>query len=286
MDREIQERIRAKFDMGKASEAAAWLEQLTEREVDPADLVGSLKSGVVLCKALNKIKRKTVKKINKSSMAFKERENIVNYLEGCKQLGMKEIDNFVTQDLYEGDNLTLVVNQIFTLAMLAERVPGFEGPYLGTARLATENKRQFSEETIREGKNFVPLQNQGSVAVKKSVGVDKIIQYANVDEKMVHSSEPSQQTMGSVTTEKEIRTDAIDRYGFVRKRGSQIKHSNVPSQQTAGSVAVPKQDHLDQIIQQPMSQSRAAANVPKFCPECGTETGTGRFCAECGEKLY
>merc|ERR1719192_134631 len=56
-----------------------------------------LKDGIVLCKLVNKInkgepdyKKKWKCKFSKSKMPFTQRENICNYIETCKRMGMKE----------------------------------------------------------------------------------------------------------------------------------------------------------------------------------------------------
>jgi len=250
MDRELQKKMKAKFDPAKAAEAAAWIAELSGMEVDGNDLVGTLKSGQALCKALNAIKPGSVRKINSKAMPFVQRENILNYLNGCKALGMKEIDNFVTQDLYEGDNLVLVYNQIFTLSALSRRVAGFDGPFIGTSVLAQENKRQFTTEQLAKSKGAVPILNQGSKHVDRTVHTDHIIAYANVKQP-IHSvsNAPSQQNMGSVQHDLGTKTDKIVLYANVKEA---MVHSDTPSQQTAGSVQTDLGKRLDQIVREPI----------------------------------
>jgi len=98
-------------------------------------LQAALKDGRLLCKIMNMIKAGSVKKINAEKTPFKERENIVNYLSACKALRMNQTDLFVTQDLYEGDNMVLVVNNILALGGLARRIEGYTGPALGVTRM-------------------------------------------------------------------------------------------------------------------------------------------------------
>jgi len=89
----------------------------------------SLKSGVILCELINVIWPGTIKSISKSNMPFNQRENIVSYLKACKDKGMRETDLFVTQDLFEGDNLGVVVDNICALGVLAAN-SGFKGTAL------------------------------------------------------------------------------------------------------------------------------------------------------------
>ena len=45
-------------------------------------------------------------------MAFKQMENIGNFLNGCESIGVKKLDLFQTVDLYEGQNMAQVLNGI------------------------------------------------------------------------------------------------------------------------------------------------------------------------------
>jgi len=49
---------------------------------------------------VNAIKPGSVKNINNGNAPFVQRENIVAYLTACSQLGLKEVDKFVTQVTY------------------------------------------------------------------------------------------------------------------------------------------------------------------------------------------
>ena len=64
----------------------------------------------------NCMKPGSIKKINESKMAFKQMENINNFIEACeKQFGMVKIDLFQTVALYEGSNMPNVISTIFGL---------------------------------------------------------------------------------------------------------------------------------------------------------------------------
>lgn len=282
LDKDIQNKIAAKFDPEKQAQAQAWVETLTNTKF-PGTFHESLKDGVLLCQALNVIKPGLVPKINTGKMPFVQRENIVNYLEGCKKLGMKVIDCFVTQDLFEGDNLVAVIDQIFALGALSRTVEGFNGPFLGV-KFAEENKREFTEEQMIASKMAVPLQNAGSIEVEKEKGTDKIVRYGKVGQELGHatnevsqvnagsleveknkgtdfivkygkvgqemgkaSNEISQQNQGSIEVEKEKGTDFIVRYGKVGQEQNKALSNEVPLH-NAGSVEVEKEKHLDQIV--------------------------------------
>jgi len=247
MDKEIQNKMQAKFDPEKEVGARRWIEEVLETKMDQETLQLWLKDGTILCQLVNKIaKKKKVKKIHKSgSMAFKEMENIQNYIKCCKRNGMNDGDCFVTKDLYENDNMVSVIDQIYALGSLAKDL-GYDGPQLGVKH-ATENKRQFTEEQIKKGKQIVPLQNAGSIAVEKGKGTDHIVQYGLCGAEMGKaSSEATQQSMGSIEVAKGSRTDHIVKYGIVGQEMG--KSVGGQSQQNAGSIAVEKSKGTDHIV--------------------------------------
>jgi hypothetical protein len=274
LDAEIKKKLDAKFDAQKASQAIAWLEALTGirahaggGEVSPTTVQDYLKTGVVLCQAINTIKPGSVPNVNKAGMAFKERENIANYLSACTALGCRSTDSFMTQDLYDGGNLGVVVDNIHVLGALSRKVTTFHGPYIGV-KLADENRRQFTEEQLK----------QPSV---------------------------SRQTQGSYGYQDETYTPSIGRQ--IIKDTSGYKASDVASKQNMGSygVQVERGPTLDKIIKNPdmleanrggavaaaaavaAAQSSDPKKDKKFCGGCGKarDTSAQKFCGECGAKF-
>jgi len=53
---------------------------------------------------------------------------------------MNETDLFVTQNLYEGTNLVLVIDNIVALSGLARKQDDYDGPLLGVARMTLPDK--------------------------------------------------------------------------------------------------------------------------------------------------
>ncbi len=104
------------------------------------DLFESLKSGVQLCTLLNKIQPNTIKKINKMSVAYMQMENIKNYLDGCRSLGMADRDLFDTVDLFEHKNIPQVGHSVLELGKLARTIPTFTGAYVPNKRAVVEAK--------------------------------------------------------------------------------------------------------------------------------------------------
>lgn len=79
------------------------------------------------------------------------------YLKGCESFGLKTQDLFQVNDLYEQKNLYMVVDNLFTLGGMAQK-QGLEGiPQLGV-RVATENKREFTQEALKAGQSVIGLQ--------------------------------------------------------------------------------------------------------------------------------
>lgn len=141
IDAELQEKIGARWNQEDANTALAWIGKLSGMDLG-TDFHAGLKDGVALCKAMNAIKAGSIPRVNTMKMPFMMRENIVAFLEACKSYGMKPTDVFVTQDLFEGDNLVSVVDCIFALAGVAQS-KNFTGSVIGVkngAKLGGEKK--------------------------------------------------------------------------------------------------------------------------------------------------
>jgi len=240
LDKEVQAKMAAKWNQEKADEARAWVEALSGKSFSGTDKdawVASLKDGELLCIVINKIKEGSAK-YKASTMAFGQRENITQYLEGCRKLGMKDVDLFVTQDLFEGDNLVQVVDQLHSLGAVSKTIDGFSGPYIGV-KYSHENKRTFSPEVLAQSAMAVPLQNAGSIAVEKERGTDHIVRYGlsadplTADQMRAGSAVIPLQNAGSIQVTKENKTDSIVRYGT---SGDPVS----AEQLRAGSAEIPK----------------------------------------------
>lgn len=64
---------------------------------------------------MNTIQPYSIKKINNSTMAFKKMENIGLFLNSIDNYGVPKTDQFQTADLYDGTNMSAVVNTIYAL---------------------------------------------------------------------------------------------------------------------------------------------------------------------------
>jgi hypothetical protein len=82
-------------------------------------------------------------------------------LRSAREIGVPHGDMFDVPALYENKDLGAVVQCLHSLGRAAQSAPGFAGPHLG-AKLATENKRNFSEEQMRAGATTATFISQGS----------------------------------------------------------------------------------------------------------------------------
>jgi len=117
---ELKRKQDLKYDHDLEAELREWMEEKLGKPLGD-DFHKALKSGVKLCRLVNKLKKKTIKKINKAGMPFKERENINNFLNGCRKLSVAEHSIFNTADLFEGKNMGSV---LVTLDALRRGVRG------------------------------------------------------------------------------------------------------------------------------------------------------------------
>jgi len=270
LDAEIKQKLASKFDPNKCAQAIAWLETVTGVKSEGASLHEYLKSGQVLCKAVNTIKPGAVKTINTMKAPFKERENIANYLAACKGLGSKDSDLFMTQDLYDSGNLGVVVDQIFTLSSLAIKHK-FSGPTIGVKQ-SSENKREFTEEVLKQGQAVLSLQTVGSYGFmdeSKNPSLGRQI----IKDKSGHtaSSEPTKITQGSYgyQVEKSSGVDKIIRNvsELEAQRGNQQTSTTTTSTTTTTSEG----------------GATTTEGGGVFCSQCGiAREGSGKFCASCG----
>lgn len=175
---ELARKTEAKYDIDQEQQALRWIREVVGEDASALDgVTGSknvqeqLKDGVILCKLINCLRAGSVKKINSSKMAFKQMENIGMFLQGCENYGLNKVDLFQTVDLYEAQNMPMVITAVFALGRKAQ-TQGFDGPTLGP-RESSENRREFTEEQLAEGKNVIGLQmgsNKGASQAGQSFG--------------------------------------------------------------------------------------------------------------------
>ncbi|XP_052636131.1 LIM and calponin homology domains-containing protein 1 isoform X2 [Harpia harpyja] len=92
------------------TEAQKWIEQVTGRSFGERDFRSGLENGILLCELLNAIKPGLVKKINRLPTPIAGLDNIILFLRGCKELGLKESQLFDPGDLQDTSNRVTVKN--------------------------------------------------------------------------------------------------------------------------------------------------------------------------------
>jgi hypothetical protein len=148
----------AAYDQAAEDHARQWIEAITEEPVGGSDFFDGLRDGSHLCRLLNRLEPGLVSQKYESpvTQTFKQLETIGKFLDGCRQYGLSEKDVFVTLDLHEACNKNMVVATIFALGRTAQK-KGYEGPKLGPKE-AEGQKREWSEEELRQGTSIVSLQ--------------------------------------------------------------------------------------------------------------------------------
>jgi len=170
---EMQSKVNAKFNEEDAGKVLEWIASHIGESFDCSGSTDNfqeqLKDGQKLCKLMNALQPGTIKKINTSKLVFKMMENLENFNQACKAYGVPEMETFQAVDLTERVNLHQVVLCCNGLARKAQSMGlrGF-GP-----KEADQNKRDFSEETLKAGQSVIGLQmgsNQGATQSGQNFG--------------------------------------------------------------------------------------------------------------------
>jgi len=120
----IQARQEVKYDSSRASKAQKWLEAALGETFSEPTLQEALKDGVRLCKALNLVYPGTIPKISDKATVYVQRENVDKYVKACGRLGFNKSLLFDVPDLYDGKNMTKVVENVYELAHFGNRKSG------------------------------------------------------------------------------------------------------------------------------------------------------------------
>ena len=138
-------------------QAAWWVGAVTGRgQPEGTSLQAWLKSGVVLCELINTVSPGSAATPSTSEMPFRQMGNIAAYADAARLYGVPEPDMFVTVDLFEGKNLSAVVQHLHSLGRVAQQ-RGFSGPACLGVRLASKNVRQFSQAQLDEARTIPAL---------------------------------------------------------------------------------------------------------------------------------
>ncbi|KAK6641256.1 hypothetical protein RUM44_012965 [Polyplax serrata] len=150
--------VNAKYSEALAQECLEWIKMITNENIDVSgdmdNFFETLKDGTLLCRLVNAIEPGSVKKINEGKLAFKCMENINNFLQTSRKMGVPEQETFQTVDLWERQNLNAVVT---CLQSLGRKMAKYGKPTIGPKE-AEKNERHFTEEQLKAGNAIISLQ--------------------------------------------------------------------------------------------------------------------------------
>ncbi|XP_029957267.1 transgelin-like [Salarias fasciatus] len=168
MSRELQSKMDKKYDPELEQRLVEWIIAQCGPGVgqpstpDKTGFQQWLKDGCVLCELINSLHgaNKPIKTIKSSGMAFKQMEQIAVFLTAAERYGVTKTDMFQTVDLFESKDLSAVQRTLMALGNLA--VTKDDGHYKGDPnwfhKKAQENRREFTDEQLNEGKSIIGLQ--------------------------------------------------------------------------------------------------------------------------------
>nr|XP_046266656.1 transgelin-like [Scatophagus argus] len=167
LTREVQNKIDKKYDPELEERLVEWIiaqcgSGVGRPEPGKTGIQNWLKDGCVLCELINSLygSKKPIKTIKHSDMAFKQMEQISMFLKAAENYGVIKTDIFQTVDLFESKDLAAVQRTLMALGSLA--VTKDDGCYKGDPnwfhRKAQENRRDFTDEQLSEGKSVIGLQ--------------------------------------------------------------------------------------------------------------------------------
>jgi len=170
---EAHSKVLGKYDAEMGAQVLQWISEISNQSFntdgDYQNFCTVLKDGTVLCNLANALQPGSIKKINTSTMAFKQMENINNFLSFVEKAGVPKYESFQTVDLYEGMDPNSV---LVCLSSLARKADKFGKASMGP-REAHGEKRDWTEEQMRAGEGVIGLQmgsNKGATASGVNMG--------------------------------------------------------------------------------------------------------------------
>ncbi|KAL8184371.1 UNVERIFIED_CONTAM: Transgelin-2 [Gekko kuhli] len=168
LSREVQQKIDKQYDPELEQILIQWIVAQCGPEVGQPqpgkdEFQKWLKDGTVLCKLINSLYAKgqgPVAKIQSSTMAFKQMEQISQFLQAAERYGILATDIFQTVDLWEGKNMACVQRTLMNLGGLAVAKGDefFAGDPNWFPKKSQENRRAFSDDKLKEGQSVIGLQ--------------------------------------------------------------------------------------------------------------------------------
>ncbi|OCT69357.1 transgelin-2 [Xenopus laevis] len=166
LSREVQQKIDQKYDNELETILVQWIKAQCGTQAGSFDGQGKsavqvwLKDGIVLSHLINSLAPNSIAKVQSSSMAFKQMEQISQFLKACERYGIPASDLFQTVDLWEGKDMASVQRTLMNLGGIA--VTKDDGYFRGDPnwfpKKSQENKRDFSQNKLKEGQSIIGLQ--------------------------------------------------------------------------------------------------------------------------------
>ncbi|KAJ7996260.1 hypothetical protein DPEC_G00235250 [Dallia pectoralis] len=178
LSREVQEKIDQKYALDLEAKLVNWIILQTGGSIDRPDpgrlnFQSWLKDGTILCRLINSLYtpgQEPIKKITQTNMVFKQMEKISQFLQAAEAYGVVTGDLFQTVDLWEGKDMAAVQRTLSALGSTA--ITKDDGLYRGELdwfhRKAQENRREFSEEQLRQGRSLIGMQMGGKSGASQS----------------------------------------------------------------------------------------------------------------------
>jgi len=131
---------------------AVWACTVAERPLSPglvtqAAAYDHLRSGVVLCDLVNRIRPGIVPRVEEPRGPFPQRENIARFIAAARMLGVQSHELFETGDLFAGTGMRQVAVCLGALGRACWHVRGYLGPCYGKpdlAKLGAHRRSSFS----------------------------------------------------------------------------------------------------------------------------------------------
>lgn len=301
-DAEVYERLKAKEDPELERQVGQWIEDVLDiRLVDTCNLFASLKSGVVLCQLVNKLKPGIIRKFNDKQdplHALQERENINLYLDACWRLGVGKSDIFITSDLHGRRSIPAVIQNVTALSQIAGRANFTTVPPIGPAQNRLNKKepskwdRNIVSENTYVGQLGIDVETQLRLAqeelAKTRSNLEKLEkQNVAINTELSDYREKVRALKVEKSTLRE-RPASTNRSQLTKSRAEMMtlerqKLAGVTSSTGATSLTVSDGEKQQQAqhVRKPSS-----ATGPIKCDACRHVNDVGRmFCGECGQKL-
>ena len=177
MDAEHALKQAAKYDYGRERDIVKWIEAVLGEKLPSKDLHESLKSGIILCKLLNKIKPGMIKKYNTRAIALMEIENIKLYLEGCWKLGVPSSCLFISSDLYKARGMNEVLNNLEALSKISARMKTYTGPVM-----EIHERERSGSSGISSGKKYAPpAKKWATIEMGKPKHINETLNVEDID---------------------------------------------------------------------------------------------------------